>query len=103
MTTKDRSSSIAHFDGLIHEMRGQKVMLGDDLARIYGVETRALNQAVKRNREQFPSDFMFRLTSAEAEEVRRSRSQRVILKRGTISNTSRMRLPSTEPSWPPMY
>jgi hypothetical protein len=42
-------------------LRGQRVILAADLARIYGVETRALNQAVKRNRERFPEDFTFRL------------------------------------------
>ncbi|MGH7254319.1 MAG: ORF6N domain-containing protein [Nitrospirales bacterium] len=46
-------------DGLIHDIRGQKVMLSEDLAHIYGVETRVLNQAVKRNSEKFPADFMF--------------------------------------------
>ena len=46
-------------------MRGQKVMLDADLAELYGVETRALVQAVKRNRERFPADFMFQLTREE--------------------------------------
>ncbi len=48
-------------------IRGEKVMLSVHLAMLYGVETRALNQAVKRNRERFPKDFMFPLTAAEAE------------------------------------
>src|SRR4030043_821349 len=46
-------------------IRGQKVMLDRDLARLYGVETRALNQAVRRNIDRFPTDFMFRLTREE--------------------------------------
>ncbi|MEO8111125.1 MAG: ORF6N domain-containing protein [Ginsengibacter sp.] len=46
----------------IFEIRGQKVMLDFDLAALYKVETRVLNQAVKRNTERFPKDFMFRLT-----------------------------------------
>jgi hypothetical protein len=46
-------------------IRGQKVMLDRDLAQLYGVETRALNQAVRRNIERFPADFMFRLTREE--------------------------------------
>ncbi|MBP1716056.1 MAG: DNA-binding protein [Deltaproteobacteria bacterium] len=46
-------------------VRGLKVMLDRDLAMLYGVETRALNQAVKRNRERFPDDFMFELTREE--------------------------------------
>lgn len=50
-------------------IRGQKVMLDVDLAELYGVQTRALNQAVKRNRERFPDDFMFRLTREEKQEV----------------------------------
>ena len=49
----------------IYEIRGQKVMLDRDLAEMYGVETRVLNQAVKRNLERFPEDFMFRLTDDE--------------------------------------
>jgi hypothetical protein len=63
-------------------VRGQRVILAGDLAEIYGVETRTLNQAVKRNAERFPPDFVFRLTRAEAMDVHRSRSQSVILKRG---------------------
>jgi len=50
----------------IHIIRGEKVMLASDLAEIYGVETRALNQAVKRNPARFPSRFMFQLTAEEA-------------------------------------
>ena len=60
---------------LIHEIRGERVILDSDLARVYGVEPRALNQAVKRNRERFPSDFVFQLTGAEAENLK---SQTVI-------------------------
>jgi ORF6N domain len=63
-------------------VRGQRVILAADLAKIYGVETRVLNQAVKRNRERFPEDFTFRLTRDEATEIAASRSQSVILKRG---------------------
>ena len=51
----------------IFEIRGQRVMLDRDLAAIYGVETRALNQAVRRNIERFPEDFMFQLTRSEWE------------------------------------
>src|SRR5579863_4054870 len=49
----------------IYEIRGQKVMLDFDLAELYGEETKALNQAVKRNIGRFPEDFMFRLTEEE--------------------------------------
>jgi archaellum component FlaC len=51
----------------IYEIRGQKVMLDRDLAEIYGVETRVLNQTVKRNIERFPEDFMFQLTDKEVD------------------------------------
>jgi hypothetical protein len=50
-------------------IRGQKVMLDSDLARIYGVTTTRLNEQVKRNRERFPHDFTFQLTAAEKAEV----------------------------------
>ena len=54
----------------IYEIRGQQVMLDFDLATMYGVETRVLNQAVKRNIERFPEDFMFQLTKGELEILR---------------------------------
>ena len=50
-------------------LRGHRIMLDTDLAEVYGVKTRTLNQAVKRNRERFPKDFMFRLTVREKQEV----------------------------------
>ena len=52
-------------ESLILTLRGQKIMLDADLAEIYGVETRALNQAVKRNRDRFPDDFLIELTRDE--------------------------------------
>jgi hypothetical protein len=51
-------------------IRGQKVMLDADLALLYGVEARSLNQAVARNRQRFPADFMFQLSAAEYESIR---------------------------------
>ncbi|MDR0908747.1 MAG: ORF6N domain-containing protein [Spirochaetaceae bacterium] len=56
---------IIEIQNLIYEIRGQRVMLDKDLARLYEVETRSLNQAVKRNIERFPADFMFQLTREE--------------------------------------
>ncbi len=56
----------------IYLIRGHKVMLDSDLAELYQVPTKALNQAVKRNFERFPEDFMFRLASPEAEALNRS-------------------------------
>jgi phage regulator Rha-like protein len=69
-------------ENLIQTVRGQRVVLDADLARIYGVPTKVLNQAVKRNRKRFPSDIMFQLTATEAGSARRSKSQTVTLKRG---------------------
>ena len=51
----------------IYEIRGQQVMLDRDLADLYGVETKVLNQSVKRNIERFPDDFMFQLTNEETQ------------------------------------
>lgn len=55
----------SRLDGLIHDVRGQKVMLDTDLARIYEIPTFRFNEAVKRNRARFPKDFMFQLTPRE--------------------------------------
>jgi hypothetical protein len=77
---------IAH--GILH-LRGRQVMLDYDLAALYGVEARALNQAVKRNASRFPSDFMFQLSGEETKIV----SQLVILspkprRQSGVSNSS---------------
>jgi hypothetical protein len=69
-------------DNSILMVRSHRVILAGDLAKIYGVETRVLNQAVKRHPERFPADFTFRLSRNEAIEIAASRSQSVILKRG---------------------
>jgi hypothetical protein len=53
----------------IYEVRGQRVMLDYDLAMLYEVETRVLNQAIKRNMDSFPEDFMFRLAKQEWESM----------------------------------
>ena len=58
---------IERIESSILLVRGHKVLLDADLAALYGVETRVLNQAVKRNRERFPVDFMFRLSAKELE------------------------------------
>ena len=52
-------------ENIIYLIRGEKVMLDRDLAELYEVQTKALNQAIRRNRERFPSDFMFQLTKVE--------------------------------------
>jgi phage regulator Rha-like protein len=66
----------------IFVLRGHRVMLDRDLAELYGVQTKALNQAVKRNSDRFPEDFMFKLTMEEAALILESRSQIVTLNRG---------------------
>jgi hypothetical protein len=67
--TKQPRNSLAvarPVESLIHVVRGEKVMLDIDLAALYGVTTKAFNQAVKRNGARFPEDFMFRLSDREA-------------------------------------
>ena len=59
-----------NIESLIHTFRGQKVMLDFDLAMLYGVQTKALNQAVKRNIKRFPDDFMFQMTKEELDSLR---------------------------------
>jgi len=71
----------------ILHVRGQKVLLDYDLAELYGVETRALKQAVRRNRDRFPSDFLFELSDAEIEAMV---SQNVIPGRGKLGGASPM-------------
>jgi len=71
----------------IRNFRGEKVLLDFDLAALYGVETRVLNQAVKRNADRFPSDFMFQLSVEETEMI----SQRVTSSTGqTVSDSSQI-------------
>ena len=74
--TSVQLQQLENIENLIRVIRGKQVMLDRDLARLYGVETRVLNQAVQRNIERFPEDFMFQLSKEEAES---SRSQFVML------------------------
>jgi len=76
------SRALVAIDPLILMVRGIRVILSSDLAAIYGVETKALNQAVKRNPARFPPDFAFRLPRELIADLQRSRSQSVTLKRG---------------------
>jgi hypothetical protein len=82
MTSKKLPIPVERIEKAILLIRGQKVILDSDLAALYGVETRVLKQAVRRNRKRFPSDFMFELTK---EENRSLRSQNVILEPGRYS------------------
>jgi hypothetical protein len=91
---KKLTTTVRPVEGLIHVIRGQKVMLGEDLAGLYEVPTRTLNQAVRRNLDRFPNDFMFQLTSKESESLR---SQIVILKKGRGQYSKYAPLAFTEP------
>ena len=69
MKLKSIAEPIGRISGRIMLVRGQRVMIDADLAELYGVPTKVLNQAVKRNLDRFPDDFMFRLNAAEKTEV----------------------------------
>ena len=84
---------IGRIENRILVVRGQKVLLDSDLSALYGVETRVLNQAVKRNLERFPADFMFRLSAKEFESWR---SQIVMSKPGAIMGLRRAPFAFTE-------
>ena len=71
-------------ESVIHTLRGERVILDADLAKIYGVETKVFNQAVKRNLGKFPADFMFRLTRKEATNLQRARHQEDVILRSQI-------------------
>lgn len=77
--SNDNTMPVVGIEGLIYLIRGQKVMLDKDLAVLYGVDTRALVQAVKRNEKRFPEDFCFLLSDQEFSTLR---SQIVISNRG---------------------
>ena len=69
MTAKESLTRVERIERLILVIRGQRIMLDADLARLYGVSTKRLNEQVKRNKERFPERFVFRLTSKEKAEV----------------------------------
>jgi len=69
MPSSTRPALLPRIESRILTLRGQRVMIDADLAALYGVPTKALNQAVKRNAERFPQDFLFQLSAAEKAEV----------------------------------
>jgi hypothetical protein len=81
----------------IYLIRGQKVMVDTDLAELYKVETRALNQAIRRNQDRFPGDFMFQLSPDEAAALR---SQTVILDKAGGATPSTLLWPSPNTGLP---
>jgi hypothetical protein len=106
LTRRDRCATTVPADGIerrILLVRGEKVMLDADLAVLYGVDTRSLNQAVARNPERFPPDFMFRLTPTEHASMtsqsvissrrRRSRAPLVFTEHGVSMLSSVLRSP----------
>ena len=70
LTTTSLTISVQFIERRIYLIRGHKVMVDEDLAELYGVPTKALNQQVRRNRGRFPEDFMFQLTKEEAHNLR---------------------------------
>ena len=72
------SDELILVQNLIHEIRGRKVMLDYDLARLYQIETRSLKQAVRRNLERFPDDFMFVLTQEEHKSLKISMRSQIV-------------------------
>lgn len=90
-TNLDQQSATTNVESLIKVIRGQQVMLDKDLATLYGVETRVLNQAVKRNIERFPEDFRFQLSKEEC-----SKSQIVTLNEGRGHNIKKLPYAFTE-------
>lgn len=66
----DELKLISQVENMVFEIRGQRVMMDSDLARLYGVETKVFNQAVKRSKERFPSDFMFQCNLSELADLR---------------------------------
>ena len=84
---------VGRIDRTVLRLRGHNVMLDMDLAELYGVDVRVLNQAVKRNHERFPADFMFGLSLEEAQSLR---SQSVILKSGRGKHRKYLPLAFTE-------
>ncbi len=82
MKEKTVLHGVDSLQSLIFTVRGQRVILDADLAHIYGVPTKRLNEQVRRNADRFPSDFMIQLTASEKKEVQSLRSQFATLKRG---------------------
>lgn len=76
-------------EGVIHTVRGERVILDADLAKLYGVTTKVFNQAVRRNREKFPPDFMFEFTRSEVINMQNSDYQKDIILRSQIVTSKR--------------
>lgn len=90
MSEKPASYDAHAVEGVILILRGQKVILDSDLARIYGVPTKRLNEQVRRNKDRFPDDFVFKLTAQEVSYLKSqiATSSRVSLNRSQIATGS---------------
>ncbi|MBQ2522172.1 MAG: ORF6N domain-containing protein [Bacteroidales bacterium] len=82
-------SEVILVQNLIHEIRGKKVMLDFDLAKLYQVETRSLKQAVRRNLERFPDDFMFALTQEEHKLLKISMRSQIVTSKDSRNEYTR--------------
>ncbi len=82
--SRSLSTALSAIEGVIHTVRGERVILDADLAKLYGVPTKALNQAVRRNRQKFPPDFLLELSNAEAANLQRVRLQQDTISRSQI-------------------
>src|ERR1051325_2147622 len=100
MTTSLVKTSNLSIDSVIRTIRNERVIRDGDLAALYGVENRALIQAVKRNRRRFPSDFLFQLTKSEFDALR----SQIVISKGRGGNAPcRMLLLNTEQLWQPIF
>ncbi|MDI1318960.1 MAG: ORF6N domain-containing protein [bacterium] len=77
-------ATVPSVESVIHTIRGERVILDADLAKLYGVPTKAFNQAVRRNLEKFPPDFMFGLTRKEAMDLQKARYEEDTILRSQI-------------------
>ncbi len=93
MPNNSKLIALEQIEPLIKTIRGQKVILDNDLARLYGVATKRLNEQVRRNIERFPDDFLFQLTEADSESLR---SQFATLKTGRGRHAKYLPLAFTE-------
>ncbi len=87
------TKSLTNIEQWIYAIRGQRVILDEILAELYGIETKRLNQQVRRNIKRFPADFMFQLTSKENDSLR---SQFATLKKGRGTHRKYLPLAFTE-------
>jgi hypothetical protein len=98
MVRKEIIAPIVNLEDLIHEVREQKIILDTDLARIYGVPTYRFNEAFKRNRHRFPSDFAFQLTAKEFANLRSqaaTAAPQTVGKQRDAANSSQFAMSST--------